>query len=240
MKKTILAIALMAPGLAFASTHGSRVGLSFSTNNITINGGGASASVGGVITTGLSLTGDPRVGGSRMRVRTSLDEGRSQGAAYQAFKIGLTPDPHAAFSPVVGIGLLSASGVQAPAYSYTNYSYNPQTFSGSSTTVTVTPPPVSIMTAFVSAGLRYQKFLAPHLRVRGTVSALIGIGGSTSGLPAASNSGSGVGHAIDVALVYDPTPRSQVTIGYGSESLPIRGYSLGASGLTVRAGYRFF
>lgn len=241
MKKSLLAVALMAPGLAFANTHhGSRVALSFSTNNLTISGGGASASVGGVITTGISLTGMPRIGYSRMRVRTSIDDGRSHGASYQQFQIGLTAAPHASFSPIASLGVMSADGVQAPSYQVTSFSFNPTTFIGSTTTTTVTPPPVSITTGFASAGLRYQRFLSPHLRVRASVAALIGIGGSTTGLPAASSSGSGVGRAVNVALVYDPTPRSQVTIGYGSESLPIRGYKLGASGLTVRAGYKFF
>lgn len=99
---------------------------------------------------------------------------------------------------------------------------------------------VSVTTGFVSAGLRYQHRLAPCLRILGSVSALVGFGGSIAGMPPATSAGSGMGHQIGVALVYQPSARARVTVGYSRKALPIRGYTLTERGVSLRASYLFF
>lgn len=235
MKKSVFAVAvLMAPGLAFATPHGARVGIGLSTMALGMSGAGASVSAGAVPALSLSLTSTPRLGYSRARVRASISE--SSGAAhFEQFRIGLTPNPRGGFSPVASVGVLDES-VQPAAISY--QVFNPQTFLVSN--VTVTPPRLGVVTGFASAGLRYQHALSSSLRVRASAAALVGFGGSTTGLPPAASQGSGMGHQIGVALVYDPASLVRVTVDYSRQSLPVRGYTLTERDLALRVSCLFF
>lgn len=245
MKKNLNLLLLAAlPLAAVAHTNrGARVGIGASSLSLGVSGAGTGVAAGSVPVVTLSLTSTLRLGAARTRVRASISEGRSSASGesvrFQKFRIGLTPDPRAAFSPAASVGVLDESAQQPP-MQYVSYGFNPATFAPTVTTVTMVFPPVSVTTGFVSAGLRYQRRLAPGLHVRGSVAAMVGFGGSTVGLPPAASQGSGVGHQIGVALVYQPSARARVTVGYGDASLPVRGYTLTQRGLIARVSYLFF
>lgn len=232
--KNVLPLLLAAlPMTALAHTHDARLQVSASQNFVTFDG--ASGNLSGL---SLGVKGvSRRLDGAGVRARLSYAVGG--GASLEALAVRVVAYPRQVISAYASVGVLSLNSLSGATSVTTAYSINTTTGAIIPSTTTVDLPPVSVTTGDVFVGLRAHTTLNPRLVLNAHAALGTGVGGSTTGLPAAASASNPLATSLGVGMRYRITKSLDAALTYSRTSIPIRGADLKSSGVIATVSYLF-
>ena len=231
MNKLLVLALLAAPVAALAHNAPGALRLGVSETHVGM-GAGASANMPGLA---LGVGGLYRGVG----VRASLSYARGAGASLETLDVRAVVNPTAPLSPYASLGTIDLADLSGATSTATTYAVNPTTGVITPTTTTQALPVRGVLMGYGFVGLRARLDLNPRWQIAAHAGVGAGIGGSTTGLPAATPGGSPFATDMGVAIRYRVTPRAVAALTYSREVIPVRGTTFRSDGVSLTVARTF-
>ena len=174
-----------------------------------------------------------------MGIRAGVSFARGAGASLETFGVRATASPNAALSPYAALGMIDLASLGGATSSATTYSFNTSTGQITPTTTTTDLPVRGVLMGYGFVGLRARVALNPRWQIAAHAGIGAGVGGSTTGLPAAAGGRSPFATDLGMGIRYRISPHAVAALTYSRLAVPVRGATFHSEGVSLTVAQTF-